>query len=261
VPLVINENVYGSLAFYFDRPRSFDPETIELAANFANQTSLALENAQLHAHAEETAIMAERNRLARELHDAVTQTLFSTSLIADILPRLWERNPAEGLKRLQELRTLTRGALAEMRMLLLELRPSALMDTELNELLRHLTDASASRSRLPIQLNSLGVPFTMPSDVKLAIYRISQEALHNIIKHAEASLVEINLQWLADRVYLTIRDDGCGFDTQTIPAGHLGIGIIRERAAGIDADLVIRSALGEGTFISVSWQFAETTAD
>lgn len=261
VPLVIDDQVYGSLAFYFDRPRSFDPETIELATNFANQTSLALENAQLHAQAEETAIMAERNRLARELHDAVTQTLFSTSLIADILPRLWERNPVEGLKRLQELRTLTRGALAEMRMLLLELRPSALMDTELNELLRHLTDASTSRSRLPIHLNSLGVPFTLPSDVKLAIYRISQEALHNIIKHAEASQVEINLQWLADRVYLTIRDDGCGFDTQTIQAGHLGIGIIRERAAGIDAELVIQSAPGGGTFISVSWQSAEAPAD
>ena len=85
-----------------------------------------MENARLYEQAEQAAIAAERNRLARELHDAVTQTLFSANLIADVIPRIWKRNPEEGLQNLEELRQLTRGALAEMRTMLLEMRPESL---------------------------------------------------------------------------------------------------------------------------------------
>jgi signal transduction histidine kinase len=260
VPLVVKDQVYGSLAFYFTQPQKFEAERVELATNFANQTSLALENAQLHAQAEETAILAERNRLARELHDAITQTLFSTSLIAEVLPRLWERNPAEGLKRLEELRTLTRGALAEMRTLLLELRPSALMDTELNELIRHLVDAFNGRSLLPTQLDIHGAPFTLPSEVKVTFYRIAQEALNNTSKHSAASQVEVNLHWHPTGIDLAVSDDGCGFDPGTIPPEHLGISIMQERAANIGARLVVQSALGKGTHLSVSWCASESAA-
>jgi signal transduction histidine kinase len=257
VPLIVKDQVYGSLAFYYAQPQKFDSETVDLATTFANQTSLALENAQLHAQAEETAVLAERNRLARELHDAVTQTLFSTSLIAEVLPRLWERNPEEGLVRLGELRALTRGALAEMRTLLLELRPSALMDAELNELFRHLADAFTGRARLPIRLAVEGASGPLSPDVKIAFYRITQEALNNISKHAEASQVELVLRCAPEKLELSIADDGCGFDPRSVPSEHLGVGIMQERAAGIGAVFNIDSAPGKGTRISVVWQPAE----
>jgi PAS domain S-box-containing protein len=257
VPLVIKDQVYGSLAFYFNQPQKFDDETLAVVTNFANQTSLALENAQLHAQVEENAILAERNRLARELHDAVTQTLFSTSLIAEVLPRLWERNQAEGMKRLEELRILTRGALAEMRTLLLELRPSALMEAELNDLLRHLANAFTARSRLPIQLIVEGTLLQLPPQVKITFYRIAQEALNNISKHAEAGQVEMKLQWLSTSVVLSIIDDGRGFDPGSIPPERLGIGIMQERAASIGAQFNIQSAPGKGTQLTLSWHSNE----
>ena len=160
--------------------------------------------------AEQAAVLAERNRLARELHDAVSQTLFSTSLIADVLPRLWDRNQADGRKRLEELRLLTRGALAEMRTLLFELRPSALKEARLDELLKHLTQAISSRTRVPIVLTAED-EWTLPPDVQMALYRITQEALNNATKHADPSRVSVTLCCKQRQVELTICDDGSGF--------------------------------------------------
>jgi signal transduction histidine kinase len=110
--------------------------------------------ARLYEQAEEAAVATERNRLARDLHDAVSQTLFSASLIAKVLPRLWERKPEEGRRRLEEVRRLTRGALAEMRTLLLELRPKALVEADLGDLLRQLTEAFIGRARIPRHIGS-----------------------------------------------------------------------------------------------------------
>ena len=134
----------------------------------------------------------ERTRLARDLHDAVSQTLFSTSLIAEVLPRLWERNKDEGLKKLEEVRQLTRGALAEMRTLLFELRPAALADAELSDLLRQLSESVIGRARVPVTLEVEGT-CEIPPDVKIAFYRIAQEALNNIAKHSGASHAQITL--------------------------------------------------------------------
>ena len=112
---------------------------------------IAIENAQLFEKAEAAAIAAERNRLARDLHDAVTQTLFSASMIADVLPIIWDKNPDQGMLRLEELRQLTRGALSEMRTLLVELRPAALVDTDLGDLIGHQVNAFIARTRIPVE--------------------------------------------------------------------------------------------------------------
>ncbi len=112
-----------------------------LANTLADQASLAIANDRLRTNVKDVAVAAERNRLARDLHDAVTQTLFSTSLIADVLPKIWRKDPDEGQKRLVELGQLTKGALGEMRTLLIELRPSTLRDADPVELFKHLTDA------------------------------------------------------------------------------------------------------------------------
>jgi len=203
--------------------------------------------------AREEAVAEERGRLARELHDAVTQTLFSTSLTCEVLPKIWERSPDEGRKKLEEIRDLTRGALAEMRTLLMELRPDALADAELKDLLRHLTNAFIARSRITTHLSIEGTP-DLPLAVKTACYRIAQESLHNIAKHSEASQVKIQLSCQPGHTVLIIEDNGQGFDPdQAIKAGHYGLSIMRERADQIGADLRITSQPGAGTRIALTW--------
>jgi PAS domain S-box-containing protein len=200
----------------------------------------------------QNAVTAERTRLARDLHDAVTQTLFSAALIADVLPDLWEMNITEGKRRLEELRQLTRGALAEMRTLLVELRPNALTEVPLPTLLRQLTEALTGRARISIQLNSEGERKLAP-DVQVALYRIAQETLNNVVKHAKATQAMVTLR-LGGTVRLTVADNGTGFDPSTVTADHLGLKIMRERAEAIDAKLSIYSEPGEGTQISVIWE-------
>ncbi|MBI3172372.1 MAG: PAS domain S-box protein [Chloroflexi bacterium] len=212
---------------------------------------LNLANERLREKAAQDAVTAERTRLARDLHDAVTQTLFSTTLIADVLPDLWEMNPAEGHRRLEEVRQLTRGALAEMRTLLVELRPNALVEVPLPTLLRQLTEALAGRARIHIQLSAEGER-KLPADVQVGLYRIAQEALNNVFKHAKASQAVVTLR-LGESVRLTIADDGAGFDPSTVTADHLGVKIMRERAEAIGAKFSIYSEPGEGTQISVVW--------
>ncbi len=208
-------------------------------------------NERLREKAAQDAVTAERTRLARDLHDAVTQTLFSTTLIADVLPDIWEMNPDEGKRRLEELRLLTRGALAEMRTLLVELRPNALVEVPLPTLLRQLTEALSGRARINIQLSAEGER-KLPADVQVSLYRIAQEALNNVFKHAKASKAVVTLR-MGDSVRLTVADNGSGFDPSTVTTDHLGVKIMRERADAISAKLSIYSEPGEGTQISVVW--------
>jgi len=256
VPLVIREEVYGSLGLYYESSKKFSEEEIRLVVSFADQAALAIENARLRTKAEQSAVAAERSRLARDLHDAVTQTLFSASLIAEVLPRLWEHKPDEGMRRLEELRQLTRGALAEMRTLLLELRPAALIEAELGELFRHLTDAFTSRARVQVEYAIEG-DMELPPDVKIALYRIAQEALNNIAKHAEATQAELKIHCQPDGLSMTIRDNGRGFNPAKVSPEHLGMGIMKERAENIGAVLNVISHSGQGTQVLVNWSTAE----
>ncbi|MEW6181480.1 MAG: GAF domain-containing protein [Chloroflexota bacterium] len=253
VPMTIKSQTYGGLALYYSHPRTFSPEEVDLAVSYADQASLAIENARLIQKVKETAVLEERSRLARDLHDAVTQTLFSTTLTAEVLPRIWEKNPQEGQKKLEELRELTRGALAEMRTLLVELRPTAMQEAELNDLIRHLGNAFIARARIPLSLKIEG-SLPLPLDVKIAFYRVAQEALHNIAKHADATQAWLNLIYTAEGVQLTVQDDGIGFDPQKIKPDHFGLGIMRERALQAGAQFSIHSQPGMGTTLTLSWQ-------
>jgi signal transduction histidine kinase len=193
---------------------------------------------------------AERTRLARDLHDAVSQTLFSASLIADVLPRLWEKNPDEGRRRLEEIRQLTRGALAEMRTLLFELRPAALADAELGYLLHQLAESITGRSRIPVEVHVEG-ECDLPPEMKVALYRITQEALNNFAKHADASEAKVNLNCKSGEVLLVISDNGKGFNVASVHPESLGLGIMRERAKGIGAEFRINSKIGAGSEVVV----------
>ncbi len=202
--------------------------------------------------AAEAAVVAERTRLARDLHDAVTQTLFSASLIAEVLPDLWKINQPEAFRRLDELRQLTRGALAEMRTLLVELRPNALVEIPLPDLLKQLCELLIGRARLPIHLDVEGKG-KLPPNVQVGLYRITQEALNNVIKHAKATQVVVTLR-MNDNVRLVVVDNGCGFDPVKVPPDHLGLKIMSERAEAFGASCSIYSEPGEGTQVSIIWQ-------
>ena len=199
------------------------------------------------------AVVAERNRIARDLHDSVTQTLFSASVIAESLPRLVQRNPDMLVAHLEQLRQLTRGALAEMRMLLLELRPAVLTQMSLKDLLKHLVEATAGRGRVAIDL-TVDERGKLPSDVQVALYRIAQEALNNVARHSAATRAAVNVRHFEDRVELCISDDGKGFDACHIGPEHLGLKIMHERAEEIGATLSIESRVGGcGTSVEVTW--------
>lgn len=199
-----------------------------------------------------TAVADERSRIASELHDSVTQTLFSTAAIADALPEVWRRRPEEAQRALEQLNELTKAALAEMRTLLVELRPSALQDKKLSQLLRQLADAAAGRSNIQIQVEANGNA-ELPQDVKVELYRIAQEMLNNVIKHSEANTATICLQSADEALVLSMRDDGRGFDPAKIEPGHLGLEIMRERVRTIGADLSIDSKTAHGTELTVRW--------
>ncbi|RPJ25395.1 MAG: PAS domain S-box protein [Chloroflexi bacterium] len=207
---------------------------------------------ELAEKAADEAVAADRTRLARDLHDAVTQTLFSASLIAEVLPDLWEMDIAEAINSTEELRQLTRGALAEMRTLLLELRPATLTQTRLSDLLRQLCEAFIGRSRLPITLNIQGERDLSP-EVQIAYYRIAQESLNNIFKYARATTVDVTLCLTPSGVRFEVCDNGIGFDISTTKPTSLGMRIMRERAEAIGADFHISSTPGSGTCLEVIW--------
>ena len=231
-------------------------EELSLLSSISKQVGVAMENAHLYEKAEEGAIAAERHRLARELHDAVTQTLFSANLIADVIPRVWKRDPEEGLRNLEELRQLTRGALAEMRTMLLEMRPESLERADIKSLITQLVDAFIGRVRIPVSLEIQG-DGKLSHEVKLVFYRVAQEALNNIAKHSGARQVNLHLDCQPDQLNLCIKDDGLGFDPNSITPDHLGIAIMRERAVSIGASLRIESQLSQGTTIELDWRSSQ----
>jgi PAS domain S-box-containing protein len=256
LPLAIEENIIGAIVMARAEPDSFTAHQADLALTVANQAAITLANAQLYQQAQTVATLHERQRLAQNLHDAVNQSLFSASLIAEVLPRLWQRDPEAGRQSLEDLRRLTRGAMAEMRGLLAELRPLVLTDSDLGDLLRQLGDALTGRTNIPVQVSVKGHEpgsGALPADVQVAFYRVCQESLINIAKHAGASQVKIVLQYEVGMVALQIADNGRGFDPALIPSGHYGLSIMRERAKAIGAELTVDGRPAQGTEIVMRW--------
>ena len=214
----------------------------------AGQAAAAISNARLAGQVSGLAAAEERQRLARELHDAVNQTLWTAALTADSLLR--EAGEDSQIRpRLERLRQLTRGALAEMRTLVLELRPVELSEAPLDELIQGLVTALESRKSLQVTVGLDPVEFD--AGTRLAFYRVAQEALSNIAKHTQATEVEITLTG-RENIELRIQDNGDGFDTNAVSAGHLGLIIMRERAEAVGAKLEINAAPGRGTDIRLS---------
>ena len=252
VPLAVKSRVLGAVGVAHEKGNYFTPHHADLALSVANQAAITMVNAELNQQAQTLAVLEERQRLARNLHDAINQSLFSAGLIAEVLPRLWDRDQQEARRSLEDLRRLTRGAMAEMRALLAELRPSTLTDAELGDLLRLLGNAFTGRTNIPAQVTVVGQG-VLPADVQVAIYRICQEALNNVAKHAAARRVEIELEQEENAIELNIRDDGQGFDPERSLSGHYGLSMMNERAEGVGARLSITSQPGRGTELTIRW--------
>jgi signal transduction histidine kinase len=165
---------------------------------------------------------------------------------------LWDRDPLAARSSLEDLRRLTRGAMAEMRALLAELRPSTLTDSYLGDLLRQLANALSGRINIAVNV-TVSDAFILPAQIQVAFYRVCQEALNNIAKHARANQVEIMLYQDESKVELRIHDDGQGFDLKQISSGHYGLSMMRERIEAVGGRLSVASQPGRGTKLIISW--------
>lgn len=206
--------------------------------------------ADLRRQAADLAAAQERASLARELHDSVTQALFSIGLTARSLELLLDADPAAARAKLGELRELQRDALAEMRALIFELRPASLEQDGLVQALRNHVTAVHGRTGIAITFDAESSE-RLPLEVEDALYRIAQEALHNMVKHAKARLASVELERLEGSVRLRIEDDGRGFDPARVSGRHLGLAGMRQRAERIGAMLAVTSQPGAGTRIVV----------
>jgi PAS domain S-box-containing protein len=252
VPLAVRGRIIGGVGVAEVRKNHFSAHHADLALSVANQAAIAMVNAELNQQAQILAVLEERQSLARNLHDAINQSLFSAGLIAEVLPRLWDRDQSEARRSLEDLRRLTRGAQAEMRALLAELRPSMLTDSNLSDLLHLLSNAFTGRTNIPVAISATG-EFILPTDVQVVFYRICQEALNNVGKHAKASLVELHLLETGPIFELRIHDNGQGFNMEQSFPGHYGLSMMRERAEGVGAVLTVVSQAGQGTELTLIW--------
>ncbi len=260
LPLQAREQVVGVLRVDHYEPDYFDAERNRLLDAIGSQAALAMRHSQLLTREREVAIVAERNRIARDLHDAVSQTLFAANVIAGTLAGAAAQAPgdAAGFERqARTLERLNRGALAEMRQLMFELRPDAMEQTPFADLLQHTLDALASRGDIAVH-PSLSRADPLVAEVRVHLYRIAQEALSNAARHSGAA--NIVVEWNTARgaaAVLRIADDGHGFDPQDVAAGRFGLGNMRTRADEIGAGLTVTSAPGAGTEVRVVIQVTE----
>jgi PAS domain S-box-containing protein len=205
----------------------------------------------LRSQAAELAASQERAHLARELHDSVTQALFSMGLTLRTMEILLGTDTEAAREKVAELRELQKDALAEMRTLIFELRPSSLESDGLVQALRTHATAVQRRTGLTIVVDAEAID-RLPIAVEEALYRIGQEALHNIVKHANASNATLRIARDGDRVRLTVTDDGGGFDTESVPRGHLGLIGMRQRVELVGGELRVESRDGHGTTIEAT---------
>lgn len=254
VPLAVRNGVLGVLRVDHAEQDFFDAERKRLLLAVGSQTALAMRHAHLLERQRDLAVAAERNRIARDLHDAVSQTLFAANILAGTLSR--DEQLSEAARgQVATLERLNRSALAEMRMMLFELRPDALESVRLPELLQHAVEALQGRGGVEVTTEIAAEP-APPARLRVEVYRIAQEALSNIGRHSGASHVHVGWTVAAGgRGRLHIADDGCGFDTAAEHPGHFGLENMHERARSVGAQLTIKSAPGEGTelLLETNW--------
>lgn len=253
VPLSANQEVYGAIILYSIHNYDYSDEEVATATSLADQAALAIENARLHQRAERLAVMEERERLARDLHDSVTQSIYSLTLFSEAGQRVMRAGDDQlATEYLEQLGVTASQALKEMRLLLYELRPVILEQEGLVEALRRRLEAVEKRAGVHVQYDVVD-PIVLPPATEEGLYRIAQEALNNSLKHSGADLVKARIFREAHGVTMEIFDNGQGFifgEAQV--SGGMGLLNMRERAQKLNGNLMIRSEPNEGTTITVT---------
>jgi len=250
LPILAKDRTIGVLDVQSDRANAFDQSDRVVLQSLASQLAVAIENARLYEQAQQLAALEERQKLARELHDSVSQALYGIALGAKTARTLLDHDPGRVAEPLDYVLSLAEAGLAEMRALIFELRPESL---EMEGVVAALTKQTASlQARHHIEVETaFGDEPRLPLPTKEALYRIAQEALNNIVKHARASRVNVRLETGDGSVRLEIGDNGIGFDPHGEFAGHLGLRSMRERAEKAGGTFTVESAPDQGTRILV----------
>jgi PAS domain S-box-containing protein len=254
-PMRAKGKVVGVLSVIGAPRRQFSAEEVALLASIADQIGVAVENARLFQRAEQLAVMEERQRLARELHDSVTQAVYSANLLTETARRAVSSQNLEQVHGyLDELGAITQQALKEMRLLIYELRPPALEQEGLVGALQRRIDAVEGRAGIQARLLVEG-KIEVEEPVEEALYRIAQEALNNALKHAAAEAVTVRVHTGQDIVRMSVVDDGRGFDPEIASQqGGMGLTTMRERAERVGGKLTVLSSPGQGTTVQIAVQ-------
>lgn len=259
VPIQTTERVLGVLSVFGEAIQKFSAEDIALLAAIANHVGAAVESAELRQRAEQAAVMEERQRLARELHDSVTQSLYSLTLFAEAG---MDSARAADLKQVQHylgrMGETALQALKGMRLLIFESRPLALRQEGLVGALRRRLEAVERRAGVETQLLA-ETPFELPAHVETGLYRIVQEALNNVLKHSAATRVTVRIGADDDSLLLEVIDNGRGFELGSVgDQGGMGLASMRERVEKLAGSLQIVSRPGQGTSIEVAIPWARS---
>jgi signal transduction histidine kinase len=250
VPLILKEQVIGMLVLTSKEVQAFTERHATLGLAIANQAAIAIENARLYEQAQDLAALEERQKLARELHDSVSQALYGISLGTHAARLALSRAPEQVNEALDYILSQAQAGLAEMRALIFELRPESLEKEGLVAALSKQAAALQARHEIAISTQLCEEP-DLPLRTKQDLYRIAQEALHNTVKHARARQVVLRLEQTADGMTMHVGDDGVGFDATASFPGHLGLHSMRERVANLGGTLQVASTPGAGTRIGV----------
>ena len=252
-PLVTKGQVSGILVLHHTEPNYYSAQDASLVMAFANQAAVAIENAQLYEQAQQLAVVEERQRLARELHDSVTQTLYSVTLYAQAAHMAMSAGKQdEAIENLDELRNMAREAMTDMRLLIFELHPPRLEEEGLAAALQGRLASVETRTGLQTELH-VEEERRLLLSVEEELYWIAQEALNNVVKHAQAKKVTVRLQYDDETACLAVSDDGIGFEpAEARQSGGMGFRGMEERAERINGKLEVESAPGQGTMLRVT---------
>lgn len=259
VPVKVKGRVIGILDAQSDRLNAFDDSDQVVLQSLADQAAVAIENAQLYKQAKKLAVVEERNRLARELHDSVTQALYGITLHAEAAYRQLNASQADlANEQLLELRNTAQEALREMRLLIFELRPSVVELQGLVPALRARLEAVEERAGMGVEIN-VDQNLQLSDKIQDGLYRIAQEALNNALKHAKANNIILNLYDRPPIILMEVMDDGIGFNPDNaVEGGGLGLDGIIERAELLGAELIFDSWPGKGTTIRIEVPYARS---
>jgi signal transduction histidine kinase len=253
VPIVARGSVIA--AFYVtdkEGAAEFSADDQRLIEMLAAHAAVAIENARLLERSRELSIVEERNRLARELHDSVSQKLFGLVLSAEAAATLLEREPSAAAEEVARLGELAQDALGELRGLIFELRPPSLEEEGLAATLRKQVDMLERVHGRSIELRLAGAAHCAP-EAEGEVLRVAQEALNNALRHAEAERIELRMEARDGRLVVTVADDGIGFDPadRALRSRRLGLTSMEERARALGGSLAVSSRPGEGTTVTL----------